>query len=54
VKICHGNQIFITLLEDGTLDVQKDGGQSISCVLGADRDLNLEWVEEEEDNGMVV
>jgi hypothetical protein len=47
VNACGGKHIFITLLEDGTLDVQEEDECNYSFSVGTDHKSVLEWAEED-------
>jgi hypothetical protein len=51
LNVYRCNHIFITLLEDGTLDVQEEGGHNISFILGTCHDSILGSAEEEDLTG---
>jgi hypothetical protein len=48
LKFLRGKQNFITLLEDGTMDVQEEDGHNNSFSHGRGRDTILKSAEEEE------
>jgi hypothetical protein len=56
MNVCHGKNIFITLLEDGILNYQKENGHHLFS-LGTGYDTFFELGEEEEkgkDSGLYV
>jgi gas vesicle protein len=49
-KVCRGKHIFITLLHDGTLDVQEEDAHTVPSVSERIMTQSLNWQEERDES----